>query len=235
MTSDSDYEHQRERMVREQIEGRGLDDKRLLEAMRSVPRHEFVPEGSRGRAYRDGPLPIGEGQTISQPYIVALMTDELALEPTDKVLEIGTGSGYGAAVLAAMAGKVYTVERHADLADDAEDRFERLGYNNIEVVIGDGTRGLPSEAPFDGIVATAAGPEVPESLADQLADGGRLVMPVGTKHGGQRLVRVTRTASGVDEHDLGMVRFVPLIGEEGWSGGSADGPSSTTSGRSVEP
>jgi len=235
MVNDSDYERQRERMVTEQIEGRGLSDERLLEAMRAVPRHAFVPEDRRGRAYRDGPLPIGEGQTISQPYIVAMMTDELSLSPESKVLEIGTGSGYGAAVLAQMADRVLTVERHATLAEGAEERFERLGYDNIEVVIGDGTKGVPDEAPFDGVVATAAGPEVPESLKRQLAEGGRLVMPVGSKRGGQRLVRVERHGDEFRETDLGMVRFVPLIGAEGWSGGDDEESSSARSSPLFDP
>ena len=235
MVKDSDCDRQREEMVREQIEGRGITDERLLEAMRTVPRHEFVPKARRSRAYRDGPLPIGHEQTISQPYIVAMMTDELDVAPDAKVLEIGTGSGYGAAVLGEMAGQVFTVERHAELADEAAERLARLGFDNVDVVIGDGTKGLPDQAPFDSIVATAAGPEVPETLTDQLAEGGRLVMPIGRKFGGQRLVRVDKRDGELEETDLGMVRFVPLIGDEGWSDETDEGSSSPQSPRPFEP
>ncbi|MFB6263689.1 MAG: protein-L-isoaspartate(D-aspartate) O-methyltransferase [Bradymonadaceae bacterium] len=231
MDEGDEFRAEREKMVERQIAGRDVSDPAVLDAMRAVRRHAFVPEGRRSMAYSDRPLPIGEGQTISQPYIVAMMTEALALSEDDRVLEVGTGSGYGAAVLAEVAGEVYTIERYEDLAEAAQSRLERLGYDNVEVVVGDGTKGLPERAPFDGIVATASGPDVPETFKEQLAPGGRIVMPVGRKSGGQRLVKVVRTGDGsFEEEDLGFVRFVPLVGEEGWSGEESTGASKPGSG-----
>jgi protein-L-isoaspartate(D-aspartate) O-methyltransferase len=207
----------RAKMVRQQIEERGITDQAVLRAMQTVPRHFFVPERYQHRAYDDGPLPILAGQTISQPYVVALMIAKLTLSPTDRVLEIGTGSGYAAAVLSRIAALVYTIERHHKLVQYAQQRFRRLGYENIQVRHGDGTQGWPEHAPYDGIVVAAGGPAVPESLRQQLALGGRLVIPVGQKKRQQWLVRVTRIAHDQFETErLNPVAFVPLIGEEGW-------------------
>lgn len=221
MGAESDrFESRRHEMVGRQIEGRGVKSEPVLEAMRTVPREAFVPGSYEKMAYRDRPLPIGEGQTISQPYIVAMMAEAAAVEPGDRVLEVGTGSGYGAAVLSRIGGEVYTIERHADLAEDAREVFRELGYDNIQVKVGDGTRGWPDAAPYDAILATAAGPEVPESFKEQLAVGGKIVMPVGEKLGGQRMTVVEKVADGeFEEEDLGFVRFVPLVGEEGFSSG----------------
>jgi protein-L-isoaspartate(D-aspartate) O-methyltransferase len=185
--------------------------------MSTVPREVFVPDDQVQFAYADAPLPIGEGQTISQPYIVALMSEALELSPDEQVLEIGTGSGYAAAVLSRMVRRVYTVERHLKLARAAEARFQKLGYNNIQVHVGDGTLGWAEHAPYDGIVATAGGPKVPQPLLDQLKRGGRLVMPVGRTIQLQELVRVRRSRNdGYRQEELGSVRFVPLVGEAGW-------------------
>lgn len=211
------YKSMRDEMVDQQIVGRGVHDPKVLAAMRKVPRHEFVPEELRESAYEDGPLPIGEGQTISQPLIVALMTEAAQLRGGERVLEIGTGSGYGAAVLAEIASEVVTIECIEGLATNARATLDRLGYRNIEVLVGDGTLGWPAAAPYDAILVTAGGPYVPPSLRAQLEPGGRLVMPVGEQHFGQTLVRVTRGADGEDRHeDLSMVSFVPLIGAEGF-------------------
>lgn len=214
----TDYQWKRERMVEEQLVRRGIDQDEVLEAMRQVPREEFVPPKYTVTAYSDRPLPIGEGQTISQPYMVAMMIEALELQPEDKVLEIGTGSGYAAAVLSRIARQVYTVERHRSLAEQARERFAALGYDNIHVRHADGTRGWVEEAPFDAIVAAAAGPSIPDSLKGQLAAGGRLVIPVGQRLGAQALMRVTRedTDGEFKEENLGAVRFVPLIGTEGF-------------------
>lgn len=207
----------RERMVDRQIIGRGVQDPAVLSAMRRVPREAFVPRHLARRAYADEPLPIGEGQTISQPYIVATMTESLRLRGDDRVLEIGTGSGYGAAVLAEIAAQVYTVERLARLAESARRRLAQLRYTNVHVRHGDGSLGWPEHAPYDAIVVTAGGPEVPPSLLKQLAVDGRLVMPVGPSPLGQQLVRVVRTSETAWEREgLGDVAFVPLIGAEGW-------------------
>lgn len=204
-------------MVRRQIAGRGVRSEKVLDAMRRVPRERFLPMGNTVSAYDDAPLPIGAGQTISQPYIVAYMTEALALEGGEKVLEIGTGSGYAAAVLAEIASEVYTIERVEGLAAMASSVLTELGYNNVHVSQGDGTLGWPENAPFDGIVVTAGGPCVPDTLKYQLKIGGRLVMPVGTSSWYQELVRVTRiTDAEFGTEDLVPVRFVPLIGEEGW-------------------
>jgi protein-L-isoaspartate(D-aspartate) O-methyltransferase len=213
----TDYSKLRERMVKRQIAGRGVRSKKVLDAMRKVPRERFLPQGQGVWAYDDGPLPIGDGQTISQPYIVAYMTEALALEGGEKVLEIGTGSGYAAAVLAEIAADVYTIERIEGLADMASAVLDDLGYHNVHVRLGDGTLGWPEEAPFDGIVVTAGGPDVPDTLQHQLKIGGRLVIPVGTSSWYQELVRVTRVSeTEFKTEDLIPVRFVPLIGEEGW-------------------
>jgi protein-L-isoaspartate(D-aspartate) O-methyltransferase len=211
-----DYAELRARMVREQLAARGIRDARVLDAMGRVPRHELVPESLRADAYQDGPLPIGEGQTISQPYIVAAMSQAAALTGGERVLEVGTGSGYGAAVLAELAREVYTIERHAELAEAARRRLVDEGYARVHVRAGDGTLGWPEAAPFDAIVVTAGGPSAPPSLLAQLAPGGRLVMPIGESPGVQRLVRLRRTERGIEREDLGAVRFVPLIGAEGW-------------------
>lgn len=207
----------RKRMVREQIAARGVRDPQVLAAMRRVPREQFLQEGLAEFAYQDTPLPIESDQTISQPYIVAYMTECLHLAGGEKVLEIGTGSGYAAAVLGEIAGEVYTVERYANLAASATERLARLGYTNVHVLHGDGTLGWPAHAPYDAILVAAGGPEVPRSLREQLAIGGRLVIPIGSSTHSQQLVRVTRAAEHrYDEEDLIPVAFVPLIGEEGW-------------------
>jgi len=210
----------RERMVATQIEARGITDSLVLHAMRTVPRERFVPASLAKFAHDDGPLPIGHDQTISQPYIVAVMTQAAGLKPGARALEIGTGSGYGAAVLSRIAAEVYTVERVGALADAARDRLAKLGYGNVHVLEGDGTLGWAEHAPYDAIVVTAGGPRVPKTLLDQLAVGGRLVMPVGPAARHQRLVRVTRTdAHEYAYEDLEEVAFVPLIGAEGWTEG----------------
>lgn len=212
------YIAQRNEMVLDQIAGRGVSDVRVLDAMRAVAREEFVPEELREFAYTDRPLPIGEGQTISQPYIVAAMTEALLLQGGEKVLEIGTGSGYAAAVLAHIAGEVYTIERIPALASRARTTLERLNYRTVHVVEGDGTLGWRGAAPYDAIVVTAEGPCVPPSLRAQLKPGGRLVMPLAHSSFDQSLIRMTRGNNGEDRmEDLQPVRFVPLIGAEGWS------------------
>ncbi len=212
---------ERNEMVQRQIAARGIRDPRVLAAMGRVPREQFLRESLAEFAYQDTPLPIESDQTISQPYIVAYMTECLGLLGGEKVLEIGTGSGYAAAVLAEIAGVVYTVERYGNLASGATERLERLGYHNVHVLHGDGTRGWPEHAPFDAIVVAAGGPEVPASLREQLAMGGRLVIPVGPSVRSQRLVRITRTGEhAFDEEDLIAVAFVPLIGEQGWEEGA---------------
>ncbi len=209
----------RRRMVREQIAARGVRDPRVLEAMRRVPRHLFVPEEYREWAYGDGPLPIGVGQTISQPYIVALMTELLAIPPQGaRVLEIGTGSGYQTAVLAHLADEVFTIERHAALAAQAGARLHRLGLNNVRVRVGDGTLGWPEHAPYDGILVTAAAPEMPPALLEQVRIGGRIVIPIG-RRGGQTLERWTRREDDFERETIIPVAFVPLVGEQGWPAG----------------
>jgi len=209
-------EHARHRLI-EMLARRGIRDRAVLRAMDEVPREAFLPPELAEFAYEDTPLPIEEGQTISQPYIVALMALAADLQPTDRVLEVGTGSGYAAAVLSRLAGQVYTIERHGALAQLARRRLAELGIANVHVRHGDGTRGWPEQAPFDAILVTAAGPEVPQALRDQLGNHGRLVIPVGDVPRTQRLVRWIRTDGGIREEDLGAVRFVPLIGEEGWA------------------
>ena len=213
----SDFADLRGQMVRRQIEARGIFDALILDAFREVPREEFVDEEHRRWAYDDHPLPIEAGQTISQPYIVALMIEAAAIGPGDKVLEVGTGSGYAAAVISRIAGRVVTIERHGELVEVARERMERLGYDNVRILQGDGTRGCPDEAPFDAILAAASGSHVPKPLVDQLSPGGRLVMPVGDPGWVQELVKVTKRPDGTtSQENLGGVRFVPLIGEEGW-------------------
>ena len=207
----------RERMVREQIASRGVRDPAVLDAMARVPREEFVTPDLRRRAYDDAPLPIEDGQTISQPYIVALMLDAARIGPADKVLEVGAGSGYASAVASLLAAHVVAIERHAGLAASAAERLARLGFATVEVHHADGSGGWPDGAPFDAILVAASGPRVPEALRDQLALGGRLVMPVGSSVWQQRLVRLTRRGDAAfDEEDLGGVVFVPLVGEHGW-------------------
>ncbi len=206
----------REKMVEEQIENRGISNDDVLEAMRNVPRHKFVPELPPATAYEDRPLPIGENQTISQPYIVALMTAALDPDADDRVLEVGTGSGYQAAVLAEIVQEVYTIERHERLMQKAREVLNDLGYNNISYRIGDGTKGWEAKHPFDGILVTAGGPEVPQSLVQQLEhDGGQLVIPVGTGLS-QELIRITQMGGETRRENLGACSFVKLVGEEGW-------------------
>ena len=204
-------------MVSRDLVRRGIADPAVLGAMSSVPRERFVEPCLVEAAYDDCALPIDADQTISQPYIVALMTEALELGPGDRVLEIGTGSGYAAAVLGRIADSVWTIERHRCLADQAAERLAALGADNVTVVVGDGTLGWPDAAPYDAIVVTAGGPSVPAALIDQLADGGRLVMPVGTEWRDQELERVRRHGADLRTESLGPVRFVPLVGEQGWA------------------
>ena len=209
---DDDSQRQaRERMVREQIANRGVRDARVLAAMRKVPRHLFVPEEFQSSAYSDQPLPIGHRQTISQPYIVAFMSEAMELKPQDRVLEIGTGSGYQAAILAELVREVYSIEIVEPLGNEAAVRLKDLGYERVKLRIGDGYRGWPEAAPFDAIIVTAAPDHVPPALVEQLREGGRLVLPVGSF--AQDLLRVRRTAKGVVQENLLPVRFVPMVGE----------------------
>ncbi len=215
-----DFEHQRKRMVEEQLGARGVRDPRVLAAMSEVPRELFVPALERSASYQDSPLAIGEGQTISQPFVVAWMAAALELQPQDRVLEIGTGSGYAAAVLSRLAAEVYTVERFASLADSARERLARWGAANVQVVCADGSLGLPGHAPYNGIIVAAAAPSIPAPLLEQLASGGRLVIPIGEEPRRQSLIKVTRTSDGaLETEDLGPVRFVPLIGAAGFPDG----------------
>lgn len=210
-----DYDEARARMVAEQLVSRGISDERVLQAMHQVPRHLFVPESRRSQAYYDRPLSIGYGQTISQPYIVAYMTASLELTGEEKVLEIGTGSGYQTAILSHVARRVISIECIKELADSACKTLADLGYDTVEVIHGDGGVGLPDEAPFDAIMLTAAAPEVPTPLRQQLADGGRLVAPVGSRYD-QVLVRLWRRGEECERQTLGPVIFVPLTGRHGW-------------------
>ena len=204
-------------MVERQLRRRGIADQRILDAFLAVPREAFVSAGYAHLAYGDHPLPIEAGQTISQPYIVALMIEAAGIKAGDKVLEVGAGSGYAAAVISRIAGKVVGIERQHDLVEVARERLQRLGYDNVAIVEGDGTKGCPEEAPFDAILAAASGSHIPESLVEQLKRGGSIVMPVGSPGWVQKLVRATRREDGtLQQSDLGGVRFVPLIGEEGW-------------------
>ena len=209
------YARQREEMVRRQIAGRGVQDLRVLKVMGEVPRHLFVSEALMDRAYGDSPLPIGEKQTISQPFIVAEMTQALSLTGEERVLELGTGSGYQAAILSRLVYRVYTIERIHTLYMRARKVFDALRYFNIVPRFSDGTTGWPDEAPFDAIIVTAGAPDIPEHLTDQLADGGRLVMPVGGADT-QDLLRVTKVGETLVRENMGKCRFVPLIGEYGW-------------------
>ena len=209
------YDRLRHEMVEKQIAARGISDVRVLAAMRTVPRHLFVSEALMDQAYSDFPLPIGEQQTISQPFIVAEMTQALQLTPEDRVLEIGTGSGYQAAILAQIAYRVYTIERIHSLYAKTRRLFDKLGYHNIVTRYSDGTTGWKDESPFDAIIVTAGAPEIPAVLVNQLAMGGRMVIPVGNQHS-QDLIRLIREKSGVQQTNLGGCRFVKLVGEHGW-------------------
>jgi len=206
-------------MVDTQLVPRGIRDKAVLNAMHTVPRHLFLDESAQYRAYDDMALPIGEGQTISQPYMVAIMTELLGLTGREKVLEIGTGSGYQAAVLAHLAKEVFTIERIASLAEKAEQKFRGLAYFNIHVRVGDGTLGWPEEAPFDGIVITAGSPKIPDPLKEQVSENGIIVIPVGSRYS-QQLLRIKKTKSGFEEEYHTPCVFVPLIGEHGWKEGN---------------
>lgn len=210
-----EWRHERERMVNEQIIARGVEDKRVLGAMVRVPRHLFVDKVYEHQAYNDYPLSLGHGQTISQPYMVAVMTELLELKPDDKVLEIGTGSGYQAAILALLCKMVYTIERVSALKDRARERLEKLGFNNIGYLIGDGSIGWPQFAPYDGIIVTAGAPEVPKALIEQLAEKGRLVIPVGSEYF-QTLNVVRKQKGRVFRKELFECTFVPLLGRQGW-------------------
>jgi protein-L-isoaspartate(D-aspartate) O-methyltransferase len=212
------FEAEREAMVQGQLRRRGIRSERVLEAMASVPRHEFVPPAQLPAAYEDRALPIGELETISQPYIVAVMTEAAAIRPGDQVLEIGTGAGYQAAILAYLGARVYTMERNPELAEEARRRLARLGYSGVEVITGDGSQGYPPAAPYDAILVTAASPRVPQALLDQLADGGRLVIPVGSRRE-QRLELIIKAGDRIIRSALDACQFVPLVGKEGWPEG----------------
>lgn len=212
-----DYQRLRSQMVDSQIARRGVADRHVLAAMREVPRERFVDTAMAEFAYEDSPLPIEEGQTISQRYIVAAMIEAAEIGPGDRVLEVGAGSGYAAAVMGQIAEKVYAIERHDALGQAARDRFDALNYRNIEIRVGDGTKGWPDAAPFDAILVAAGGPDVPRALKEQLAVGGRLVIPVGEERD-QKLCKITRTSdTQFTEENLAAVAFVPLIGEQGWA------------------
>lgn len=212
-----DFNKLKAAMVIEQLIPRNISDKAVLEAFRKVPRHEFVPEELRQSAYNDYPLPIGVDQTISQPYMVALMTECLKLKGGEKVLEVGTGSGYQAAILGEITGEVYSVERFKELADKASEVLSSLGYRNIHIKVGDGTLGWSEFAPYDGIVVTAGAPGIPESLVKQLKDGGRLIIPVDRGGFGQTLTLVERAGWTTRISDICACTFVPLVGKEGWA------------------
>ena len=214
----TDFAAERETMVERQLRRRGITEPAILDAFRAVPREEFVASANAHLAYGDHPLPIEAKQTISQPYIVALMIQAAKVGPDDVVLEVGAGSGYAAAVISRVAKKVVAIERHPELVRIARDRLKRLGFDNVEIIEGDGTRGWPGRAPFDAILAAASGSHVPETLIGQLAPDGRIVMPIGDPAGVQELVKVTKQANGIlKQESLGGVRFVPLIGEEAWN------------------
>lgn len=210
------YDAERQAMVEQQLRARGIHNERVLEAMASVPRHEFVAREQMSAAYEDRALPIGKWETISQPYIVALMTEAAAVRPGDKALEIGTGAGYQAAVLAELGARVYTIERNPELAEAARQRLARIGYgDSVEVMTGDGTEGYSAAAPYDAIVVTAGSPHVPPVLLNQLADGGRLVAPIGSRQL-QQLHLMVKTGNQVTDQTLEACQFVPLVGKEGW-------------------
>jgi len=213
----TDFAGAREAMVERQLKRRGITEPHILDAFRAVPREAFIGGNNVHLAYGDHPLPIEAGQTISQPYIVALMIQAAGIKPGDRVLEIGAGSGYAAAVMSRIADKVIGIERQHQLVDIARERLQRLGYANVEIVEGDGTKGWPAAAPYDAILAAASGSHVPQPLTEQLAPGGCIVMPLGDPGWVQQLVKVTKAADGtLSQENLGGVRFVPLIGEEGW-------------------
>jgi protein-L-isoaspartate(D-aspartate) O-methyltransferase len=215
----TDYAAEREAMVERQMRRRGITEPDILDAFRAVPREEFVSLDQAHLAYGDHPLPIGAGQTISQPYIVALMIQAAAIEPGDRVLEVGAGSGYAAAIIGRIAQRVIAIERQHELVEVARERMRRLGYGNVEIVEGDGTKGWREEAPYDAILAAASGSHVPRPWVEQLAPDGRIVMPVGDPGLVQELIKVTKQEDGIlRQESLGGVRFVPLIGEEGWDG-----------------
>jgi len=211
----NDYRNERESMVKNQIKARGIKDKRVLQAMKSVPRHLFLPAEARKYAYGDSPIRIGSGQTISQPYIVALMTELLEVHDDHRVLDVGTGSGYQAAILAELAAEVHSIERHTALAERAEETLKNLGYDQVHVHIGDGTKGYPSASPYDRIIVAASAPKVPGPLLNQLADGGRLVLPVGSRFS-QHLEIWDREGEDFRKSSSIPVVFVPLIGDQGW-------------------
>jgi protein-L-isoaspartate(D-aspartate) O-methyltransferase len=216
-TTMTDYATEREAMDERQLRRRGLTEPEILDAFRAVPREQFIGEEYAHLAYGDHPLPIEANQTISQPYIVGLMIQAAGIKPGDNVLEIGAGSGYAAAVISRIASKVIGIERQHDLVEVARERLQRLGYDNVEIIEGDGTKGCRDHAPFDAILAAASGSHVPHPLVEQLAPGGRIVMPVGEPGWVQELIKVTKQEDGIcKQEDLGGVRFVPLIGEEGW-------------------
>lgn len=216
-----DFVAARRRMVQTQLIRRGIEDAAVLRAMGTVRREYFLPESLQDLAYEDTPLPIGESQTISQPFVVATMAEAADIESGDKILEVGMGSGYAAAVLASIAGQVFAIERHRSLIDAARGSLSRVGIHNVEMRVGDGTKGWPEAAPFDAIIVSAGGPDIPHALVEQLEIGGRLIIPVG-ETGAQRLLRVVRLGAGrYEEEDLGHVMFVPLVGEEGWAEGPA--------------
>jgi protein-L-isoaspartate(D-aspartate) O-methyltransferase len=213
----TDFSREREAMVERHLKRRGITEPAILEAFLEVPREAFIAGNNVHLAYGDHPLPIEAGQTISQPYIVALMIQAAGIKPGDRVLEIGAGSGYAAAVISRIAGKVIAIERQHELVEIARERLRRLGYDNGEIVGGDGTKGWRDAAPYDAILAAASGSHVPRPLVEQLAPGGRIVMPVGDPGWVQQLIKVTKNDDGtLVQQDLGGVRFVPLIGEEGW-------------------
>lgn len=206
-----DFAGERETMVTNQIAARGDFDRAVLDAMRAVPREKFVPDILASRAYDDRPLPIGEDQTISQPFVVAYMIEAAKIGKDSRVLEVGAGSGYAAAVIGQIAAQVFGMERHRTLAEAARNRMAELGYGNVHILDGDGSKGLPEEAPFDVIIVSAGGEDIPEALCDQLADGGRLVIPVGPHHLAQDLLKLTKRGDEFERESLGGVRFVPLV------------------------
>jgi protein-L-isoaspartate(D-aspartate) O-methyltransferase len=213
----TDFAAEREAMIDRQLRRRGITEESILDAFREVPREAFVSDEYAHLAYGDHPLPIEAGQTISQPYIVALMIQAAAIKPGDNVLEVGAGSGYAAAVISRIAARVVGIERQHDLVEVARERLSRLGYDNVEIVEGDGTKGWRDGAPYDAILAAASGSHVPRPLVEQLAPNGRIVMPIGEPGRVQELVKVTRQEDGIfKQENLGAVRFVPLVGEEGW-------------------
>lgn len=215
-----DYAALRKKMVDEQLLPRGIKDQRVIKAFYKVERHRFIPEDSRDSAYEDFPVPIGEGQTISQPYIVALMTEYLGLKGDEKVLEIGTGSGYQTAILAELAKEVYSVERFETLAKNSERLLKELGYANFKIKVGDGSLGWPEEAPFDRVIITAASPCLPQPLVEQLKDNGRMVLPLGESFS-QALTMVEKQKNGFKSTQICGCVFVPLVGEYGWKNGAA--------------